>query len=171
MRLCAVFLAIFLPAALVAAGCFFFTPAAAVDFEDDAAAAEVFATAASPLVPCAKAAGAGSSLGFTWMILRVLVGGGGRINWSFGGAAALLRDLTASLACTGKACIANMAGDVPVDGEPVLALVLLLADAMAGGGSSKDICSDAIFEPSWLWRSVEDAGVGGNVPLGILGIR
>lgn len=40
---------------------------------------------------------------------------------------------------------------------------------MAGGGSSKAICSDAsCFEPSWPWMSVDDAGVGGNVPRGIV---
>lgn len=74
MRLCAVFLAIFLPAALVADGCFLLlAPAAdavvvvvvAVDFDAEAAAAAVllFEAAVS---------------GFIWMILRERVGGGGR---------------------------------------------------------------------------------------------
>jgi len=99
MRLWAVFLAIFLPAALVAEGCFLFVPAAAVvelvpvALLDDAAVLE----------PEAGISGLGSSRGFIWMILRERVGGGGRANWSFGGFAAddRLRDLTVSLACVG----------------------------------------------------------------------
>lgn len=141
MRLCAVFLAIFLPAALVADGCFFLTPAAAAAVPglglevDEEAEEAVFVLDAEEAAP-------ESSLGFTWMILRVLVGGGGRTNWSFGGAGARLRDLTVSLACTGKACTEN-AGC-----EGLVAVDTVLVDAMAGGGSSNDIWSDAIFEPS-----------------------
>jgi hypothetical protein len=96
-RLWAVFLAIFLPAALVEDGCFrLVPPAAAVDPD--------------PALPLAAAfefeagiSGLGSSRGFIWMIFRERVGGGGRLNWSLGGLTAddRLRDFTVSLACVG----------------------------------------------------------------------
>lgn len=104
MRLWAVFLAIFLPAALVADGCFFFDPPAG-----DCVAAEPPVAAAFALPGPFAVLGAVMSFpswerGFTWMIFRDRVGGGGRENWFFGGAELAddrLRDLTASLACTG----------------------------------------------------------------------
>jgi hypothetical protein len=97
IRLCAVFLAIFLPAALVADGCFLLVPAAAVVELAPALLLEAV------LELDAGISGFASSRGFIWMILRERVGGGGRANWSFGGFAAedRLRDLTVSLACVG----------------------------------------------------------------------
>ena len=74
ITLWAVFLAIFLPATLVELGCFF--PAVAVAFED----AEVFLF--EPLEPCCTVFLAESSedcgFGFIWMMVRDLVGGGGK---------------------------------------------------------------------------------------------
>jgi len=101
IRLCAVFLAIFLPAALVADGGFFLGPAAAVVAGP---ALFEFVVAATALVPVGAAgAGAASSRGFIWMIFRDRVGGGGRTNCSLGGAPAdkRRRALTLSLACSG----------------------------------------------------------------------
>lgn len=40
---------------------------------------------------------------------------------------------------------------------------------MAGGGSSKAICSDPSWGPSWPLISVDDAGVGGKDGRGISG--
>ena len=94
IRLWAVFLAIFLPAALVADGCFLFEPAAGVvEFVPALLLDAVLEFEAG-------VSGLGSSRGFIWMILRERVGGGGRANWSLGGLAAedRLRDLTVSLA-------------------------------------------------------------------------
>ena len=70
MRLCAVFLAIFLPAALVADGGLRLLAAA------------VFAGCSSVDAVAEAAAAAGAVEGFIWMILRVRVGGGGRSNGS-----------------------------------------------------------------------------------------
>lgn len=87
IRLCAVFLAIFRPAALVADGCFFLDGSFAADPAAAAAAAVLF-PAPFPLVDVVVA-GAGAACisaalfsscitrGFIWMILRDLVGGGG----------------------------------------------------------------------------------------------
>jgi hypothetical protein len=150
IKLCAVFLAIFLPAALVADGCFLLVPATAVV---EVAAAEPLEV---PFEPAAAAAGVGSSRGFIWMILRERVGGGGRANWSFCGPLAAaderLLDLTVSLACIGN----------PVPNELESMFVT------AGGGSSKESCSEAILEPSWPLISVDDAGVGSDAPRGIV---
>jgi hypothetical protein len=108
IRLCAVFRAIFLPAALVADGCLRFVPAVAAVVECPAAAAPL------PLPPLPAAAfelldGASplacSSRGFIWMILRERVGGGGSANCSLGAAEWAAderrRDLTVSLAWVG----------------------------------------------------------------------
>jgi hypothetical protein len=81
IRLCAVFLAIFLPAALVVDGCFLLVPAAVVVEPPPALLLEPdleFEAGVSVL---------GSSRGFIWMIFRERVGGGGRANWVFGGGA------------------------------------------------------------------------------------
>lgn len=77
IRLCAVFLAIFLPAALVALGCFFL---------ELAGAAPLAAALPDSLVLFAGSAGRSCdcTLGFIWMILRVRVGGGGRSKCSRG---------------------------------------------------------------------------------------
>lgn len=119
IKLCAVFLAIFRPAALVADGCFFFdgpaspaagveVDAAAADAADAADAAPAFLPAPFPLVVASgSTAGLFSSCcrGFIWMIFRERVGGGGsaKEDCSLLPAAAAaddrLRDLTVSLAC------------------------------------------------------------------------
>lgn len=75
IRLCAVFLAIFRPAALVADGCFFFDAAAAVPF--DAAALE-----AVEFLADGESSSGSSCFGFIWMIFRDLVGGGGSVKAS-----------------------------------------------------------------------------------------
>lgn len=183
MRLWAVFLAIFLPAALVADGCFFFDAAAdvAAPCEAPPEAAADFAlpplfALLLPLLPDWPVVLRSSSCerGFTWMIFRDRVGGGGRENWSLGGGLAddLLRDLTVSLACIrygvpggdrwgGASEGENLDSDC-VDFEVSFAV-------MAGGGSSKAIWREAIcFEPSWPFRSVDDAGVGGKTGRGIV---
>lgn len=92
MRLCAVFLAIFRPAALVADGGFRFPPGVAL------AAWSV-----------GEGSTAGVAEGFIWMIFLVRVGGGGRANGSrgFGGAvwddvrflAAVARDAFVGVGC------------------------------------------------------------------------
>lgn len=77
IRLCAVFLAILRPAALVALGCFF------LELAWPAVLAGVLAVSFCLAVD--DAAGLGELcwvLGFIWMILRVRVGGGGRLNSS-----------------------------------------------------------------------------------------
>ena len=103
IRLCAVFLAIFLPAALVLDGCFLLFPVevaggpsapapAPAAWEAGAFVTEALPTALVELV-------SSWGRGFIWMILRERVGGGGRANWSLGGWAAddRRRDFTVSL--------------------------------------------------------------------------
>lgn len=82
IRLCAVFLAIFRPAALVADGCFFLDGSLAAG---TAAAAVPLFPALFPLVDVVVGVDSVSTAffssciarGFIWMILRDLVGGGG----------------------------------------------------------------------------------------------
>lgn len=99
IKLWAVFLAIFLPAALVAEGCFLLVPAVAV--VELVAVVVVFLEA--DLAFEAVVSELGSSRGFIWMIFRERVGGGGSANWSLGGLAAddRRRDLTVSLTWAG----------------------------------------------------------------------
>lgn len=117
IKLCAVFLAIFLPATLVADGCFFLDEEASVAGDAAAGAAaddadDFFVVLVDPFPVPAAADSAGFLAsfvrGFIWMILRDLVGGGGKANESL--LLALLaaraaedrfRDLTASLGCIG----------------------------------------------------------------------
>lgn len=136
IRLCAVLRAIFLPAALVVDGCFFLDPCSGAVF---------FVTLAGPLalVLADVAMSAGSACacpwGFIWMILRDLVGGGGRANVSLCCWAAddRLRALTASLGWTGYGALGETEeGDVGCadgcvvrDAEPL--------PGIAEGGSSK----------------------------------
>ena len=134
IKLCAVFLAIFRPATLVEDGCFFFGTGAAAF---PASSLESFETS-----------GSFSTRGFIWMIFLDLVGGGGSANTSFAGATAtedLRRVFTASL--TGMAAAAGDFGEVgwyeDVGDDLVEAFEALLISATAGGGSSKDICSEA----------------------------
>lgn len=104
IKLCAVFRAIFLPAALVADGGFFdLGPAAAAVVAAGPALFELVAAAAALVPVDAAGAGAASSRGFICMIFRDRVGGGGRTNCSLGGAPAdeRRRALTLSLACSG----------------------------------------------------------------------
>jgi hypothetical protein len=75
IKLCAVFLAIFLPAALVALGCFLLAPVAA------GVCAVAVAFFAAVFAADAEVCGC-SSRGFIWIILRERVGGGGRLNCS-----------------------------------------------------------------------------------------
>lgn len=119
IRLCAVFLAIFRPAALVADGCFF------LDGSLAAGPAALLFPAPLPLVDVVAGANAGTVSavfffsscivrGFIWIILRDRVGGGGSAkalllllllpSWLAAAAAAAderLRALTASLGCMG----------------------------------------------------------------------
>lgn len=106
IKLWAVFLAIFRPAALVAEGCFFLDetgPAAAVGvvFVVAASAAPLVAAAGVVLAPSASSEAVSSVRGFIWMILRDLVGGGGKEKGSFWAVDERLLDLTISLAWTG----------------------------------------------------------------------
>ena len=115
IKLWAVLRAILRPAALVADGCFFLVAvdvvaAAAVEVdeeeeEDEAAAAAVLAddedVALEVAGPACSDAPSSWARGFIWMILRDLVGGGGRANESLAAVDDLLRDLTVSAACSG----------------------------------------------------------------------
>lgn len=165
IKLWAVFLAIFRPAALVALGCFFlpFSSAAAspavepVVFEFVAVAAFLvpaeplppvfdFSLPAplSPLVSCAR--------GFIWMIFRDRVGGGGRANeLSFASLAAeeRRRAFTVSAGCMG-----NVApGEVVTSGCDLVSVgetrddeavgEMRVASWIAGGGSSKESWKEA----------------------------
>lgn len=133
IRLCAVFLAIFRPAALDVEGCFFFDPAGAVDFEAGVALTGVGGLAAA----------SSWARGFICIIFRDRVGGGGRAKASFCAADERLLYLTVSLAWTGKgifgeaACwllMAAMAFASELEGRE-------LWPPMADGGSSNDICN------------------------------
>lgn len=121
IKLWAVFLAIFRPAALVAEGCFFLdneawladTKGVVVVVFAAAAAAAIAATA--PLIEVGGIFAAADGLddvssvrGFIWMILRDLVGGGGKAKVSFWAADERLRDLTTSLAWTGYGILAGV---------------------------------------------------------------
>lgn len=197
IRLCAVFLAILRPAALVADGCFLLdgptSPAA------DAAAAAVAAalTAFRPvLFPLAVGVGVGvgsaaagflSSCccwvrGFIWMIFLDRVGGGGSANEAFSLLAAAddrLRAFTASLGCIGYGAFGDAwdTGDSGVFllvpracccSEPAAAAAAWFASCMAAGGSSKAICRDeSCFVPSFPRMSVDEAGVGGSAARGM----
>lgn len=130
IRLCAVFLAIFLPAGV----CFFLAPpVVAVGVADDA-----FVVVDSWPVPVveslefgASGGAATTSRGFIWMILRDLVGGGGSAKSFFDGpatVAARLRDLTVSLGCI-ECLFSGVCGGVPE----------ALDGMIAGGGSSNSI--------------------------------
>lgn len=149
IRLCAVFLAIFRPATLVADGCFFLDEA-----DSPVAGAAAVAVAAGfllapvgPFPALVDSVGFRSSCvrGFIWMIFRDRVGGGGNANESFppallaaGAAEDLFRDLTTSLGCMGYGVLGDVwdPGDSGVfilgawDRDPP-------AEFMAGGGSSK----------------------------------
>lgn len=114
IKLCAVFLAIFRPATLVADGCFFLDEVSleAVAAAGAGAAADFLLAAVDPF-PGPAAAGSVGFLtscvrGFIWMIFRDRVGGGGSANESLvpellaaGAAADRFRDLTTSLGCIG----------------------------------------------------------------------
>lgn len=190
IKLCAVFLAIFRPAALVADGCFFLD-ADPASFAAGTAllAAAVLLPEAFPLVAvvvvvagdgAASAAFLSSccSRGFIWMILRDLVGGGGSAKafslsledeaWA---AEDRLRDLTVSAGCIGYGAL----GDVVETGDSGLKVAIECEEPaefgllMAGSGNSKDICiDDSCLVPSFPWMSVEEAGVGGNAVRGMI---
>lgn len=152
MRLCAVLRAILRPAALVAEVCFFLDP------DSEALLLEVVPV---PVVALAALAAADVDVvdsawawGFIWMILRDLVGGGGKANASFcccccwAAADDRLRALTASLGCTGYVVLGETEA--------------LLPPTMADGGSSKAIWRcERLFEVSWPLISVDELGVGG----------
>lgn len=130
IRLCAVFLAIFLPAALDVADCFFFPPLPSVDgcpvLPPDEALAPDVAFSTSFSAPLSSS----SCRGLIWIIFLDLVGGGGsskpRASRLFA-AEDRRRDFTVSLGCTGNSGFCGRDLD-SVGGE-----------ARAGGGSSKDI--------------------------------
>lgn len=183
IRLCAVFRAIFLPAALVADGCFFFV-AASLDVEAAALAPapEAVFVEEEP-VPESEGAAAADSVcsswfegrGFIWMIFRERVGGGGSAKGSFEEAfwveeEARRRDLTASAACIGKPDLAGGMGCVDF-GDTLGSVGEVLDESWtrAGGGSSKASCRAArSWTPSLPAMSVEEAGVGGRVGRGMV---
>lgn len=175
MRLCAVFLAIFLPAALVADGCFFFPTPLPVAAACAGACAEAGSAAAFPpplpdaFLGVALAGASSSFLGFIWMIFLDLVGGGGsskpRASLLLLPAVVVVaaedrrRALTASLGCTGKSGFVR---------EPERCLGSVGGEARAGGGSSNDIWRGGrSLVPSLPVMSVEEAGVGGRFGCGI----
>ena len=171
IKLCAVFRAIFRPAALVAEGCFLLFVAVVARAGDEAIAAAL--PLAEPLEPVAcSSCGSSCARGFICMIFLDLVGGGGRAKdsvlacpWA---AEERLRDLTDSATCRGKGAL-----DDSGDGGAIRLSAVAGRDAslevMAGGGSSNDICRLArCFVPSCPGRSVDEAGVGGSVARGIL---
>jgi hypothetical protein len=132
IRLWAVFLAIFRPAALVEEGCFFFGVVAA-------GFPPVWAFCADVSIVSLV-----SPRGFICMIFRDRVGGGGNANEAFAAAWVVerRRSLTASLAG-----IAGEIGDVGWPNETHDAFVDELEGrdsipATAGGGSSNDICKE-----------------------------
>jgi hypothetical protein len=164
MRLCAVFLAIFRPAALVADGCFLLVAGLALEAAGAAVAAPFFAVAVDLELAVGSAGVSSCGRGFIWMILRDRVGGGGRAKASLAGPCAaedLRRDFTVSLACRGYAVLGD---DWGLDDAETFVSELAGRDSagvIAGGGSSKAICRAAsCFVPSWPGMSVEDAGVG-----------
>lgn len=93
----------------MAEGCFFLDDEAGLAAAVGVVVAVVAVGVAAPLVVAAKdafAAAAGSGAvssvrGFIWMILRDLVGGGGKAKVSFWATDERLLDLTTSLAWTG----------------------------------------------------------------------
>lgn len=134
IKLCAVFLAIFLPAAVD--GFFLAPPVVAAGVVDSEFV--VVDTRPEPDLPVveslefgASGGAAATSRGFIWMILRDLVGGGGSAKSFLDGpatVAARLRDLTVSLGCIGY-LFSGVCGGVPA----------ALDGIMAGGGSSNSI--------------------------------
>lgn len=118
IRLCAVFLAIFLPAALVELGCFFL-PWVSAAGAAAAAALGVPAPAPEPDLPAlllpfgvAAPVGEGDSCwrGLTWIIFLERVGGGGRAKLlSLAAVDDRRRDLTVSLAWRGYGCVEDEA--------------------------------------------------------------
>lgn len=85
IKLCAVFLAIFLPAALVALGCFFFTPLEAAMLP--APDVVVFPVLLLPSLALLETVSffffcVCCVFGVIWIIFLALVGGGGRLNSS-----------------------------------------------------------------------------------------
>lgn len=164
IRLWAVFLAIFLPAALVEEGCFLFVPATAGGGAACVLLLEEEEVAAEEAFELERTSWGDSSRGCICIILRDLVGGGGRANWSLSldgpwTADERRRDLTVSLGC-----IYVVEPGAP-SGE--LAVLELSLESMAGGGSSNVICRDASLEPSCPCMSVDDPGVGGSLARGI----
>lgn len=155
IKLCAVLRATFLPAALVADGCFRFVATVmcsvvvVVGFSEESPPASVMTVAAG------AGPQASSSRGFICMILRDRTGGGGRAKLSSAAgrwaAEARRRDLTVLHASSGADMVTPA--------------------CRAGGGSSKAICGVAsLWVPSWPFISVDDAGVGGSAVRGILGL-
>lgn len=158
IRLCAVFRAIFRPAALVALGCFFLEAAG------DALLAEFLLVESLDDDLAAVEAGLGEDwvLGFIWMILRVRVGGGGRSKSSSG----LL-----TLACRGGCGLrpgprSGEAGEAgqKTDGSDLEERLLAessLEGLMAAGGNAKEsVPSMGIC--SLMMSSPDMAGVGGR---------
>jgi hypothetical protein len=173
IKLCAVFLAAFRPAALVDEGCFLFAGVTAVDGCAAGTPAPIdmvlfLLTKLGLLLPAEDDASvppdpdASSCLGFIWIIFLDRVGGGGSANccccwWSFA-ADDRLRDLTVSLAVSGYGVRGDVFSDAGGEGwavPPVRTASRFVASAavagafIAGGGNSKAICSVAsCFPPS-----------------------
>lgn len=142
MTLCAVFRAIFFPAALVELGCFL----PDVPFVTEAATAPFLLLVRLGAVACgANTCGCSfcCDAGSIWIILRERVGGGGSSKVDF--------------AVAGRICCGL---------ETVLAIQ---AEAMAGGGRAKVPAFAEGWAISLAWMSREEAGVGGSFTRGIVG--
>lgn len=161
MRLWAVLRAIFFPATLVELGCFL----------------GVVLADPPPRLPVGPAGDVPEGVlvgpGFIWMILRDLVGGGGREKSTLLVGVASCFCVLDVLRCFGPVVLAT--GDVGETGlyedsdltepsdDP-----LLLVEARAGGGRAKVISNDGARAFSFAWRSVEDTGVGGRPGRGMM---
>jgi hypothetical protein len=176
IRLCAVFLAIFLPAVLDALGGFFLPCCCDTGAEASPAVAFALAPAPLPLLPVslpfdavvAPDVSAGPSCGgFIWMILRERVGGGGRaklLSFAWPAAEARRRALTTSAAWRGY----DDDGDVG-DCLGVSVGEMRPASWRAGGGSSNATDREASFwVPSCPQMSPEEPGVGGKPGRGMV---
>ena len=145
MTLWAVFRAIFFPAALVELGCFL--PDA--PFVAGAAAAPFLllvrlGTFACGADACDCSFDCCCDAGSIWIILRERVGGGGNSKVDFA---------VAGRICCGLATV----------------LVVIHAEAMAGGGRAKVPALAESWATSLAWMSREEAGVGGSFTRGIVG--
>lgn len=180
IKLCAVFLAIFRPAALVALGCFFFPFSPEASFSAAAAAAAFFLPPDPlplPLVESLAEVLSSDSLGFICIIFRDRVGGGGNAKVpSFSLAVDdLRRALTASAGCIRKV---EVLGELAMGARILVLVGDSLADSagetreaswMAGGGSSNESWKvESCWMPSLPLISEDEPGVRGNPGRGMV---